>query len=760
MRDRNQIVVLLLILVVGIGAGLLGRGALAPRPPFRPNVLLITIDTLRADRLGAYGWRAAATPVLDRLASGGMRFPNAFTAVPVTLASHATLLTGRNPHHHGVRGNSFYRLREGEPTLATSLKQMGYDTAAVVGAAVLDHRFGLNQGFDSYDDEMAGGNGGTLIAERDASAVVSRAVAWLNHPGRRSPFCLWVHLFDPHHPYEAPEPFRSRFPYAPYDGEIAFADEQIGRLLTELAATKRLEDTIVVATSDHGESFGEHGEATHGVLLYDSTLRVPLIISGPGVPRGERVSEEPVGLVDVTPTILALVGGALAYDGDGRDLLGADRDRPRSLYAETFLPLDFYNWSPLRALRGDGLKFIDAPEPELYDLTRDPSERQNLAETQTARAVGMAGALARIAWTSAAAAGTRPTVDAELAGRLRSLGYVAGAAAPPEEHAAGSRRPNPRNRLSLIPALDRALTLVRANRQEEATVELRSVLSQDPGNYLAARTLGDALFELGKNDAAIAAYRRALANGRDDGYYHYRIALLHERQRSYGEAAREFARLVDMDPEAAAEVADRADRLLAGGAAAAAIEYFRAAQRADHGAALAVRLADAQLGSGRAADAVETLERARESHPAEEPLRTALVRALNALGAARGDAGDLAGALRAFSRAASIAPSDFESLANGGLAQVRAGQMAAALETLTRALALRPGEVRLLNPVAELRFRRGELSAAHDLLSRSLAVDPRQPRMQAALREVQRRLAARGRLPIHTDNTKVPDGNR
>jgi tetratricopeptide (TPR) repeat protein len=269
------------------------------------------------------------------------------------------------------------------------------------------------------------------------------------------------------------------------------------------------------------------------------------------------------------------------------------------------------------------------------------------------------------------------------------------------------------------------------------------VLSQDPGNYLAARALGDALFAVGDNAAAIAAYRRALANGRDAAYYHYRIALLHERQRSYTEAAREFARLIDMEPAAAAEVADRADRLLTAGAAAAAVEYFRTAQRADHGADLAVRLAEAQLASGRAADAVETLERAREVHTGEAVLRTTLVRALNALGVASGDAGDLAGAVRAFSRASSLEPSDFESLANGGLAQLRAGQMAAALETLTRALALRPDEVRLLNPVAELRFRRGELSEARDLLRRSLAVDPRQPRMQAALRDVERRLAGR-----------------
>ena len=195
---------------------------------------------------------------------------------------------------------------------------------------------------------------------------------------------------------------------------------------------------MCVATSDHGESFGEHGEATHGVLLYDCDAPSPADHQRARGARGERASDEPVGLVDVAPTILALVGGARAYDGDGRDLLGADRG-PRSLYAETFLPLDFYNWSPLRALRGEGLKFIEAPEPELYDLTRDPSETQNLAATQTARVAGMAAALARVASTSSAAAIARPTVDAELAGRLRSLGYVAGEAAPPDEKRAGDR---------------------------------------------------------------------------------------------------------------------------------------------------------------------------------------------------------------------------------------------------------------------------------------------------------------------------------
>lgn len=731
---------LLLIAFGAIAIGLLATVALTRRPARHPNVLLITIDTLRADHVGAYGASGVATPTLDRLAARGVLFPRAFSAVPVTLASHATLLTGRNPPNHGVRGNSFYRLSDQTLTLATMLKRLGYDTAAVVGAAVLDHRFGLNQGFDVYDDET-GHSGNTLIAERDASAVVSRAVAWLNQAERRLPFFLWVHLFDPHHPYEPPEPFRSRFAASPYDGEIAYADEQIGRLLDALAGAGWLEDTIVVATSDHGESLGEHGEATHGVLLYDSTLRVPLIVAGSGVHRGDGASLEPVGLVDVVPTVLARVGAPERRDLDGRDMLGGD-PHSRSLYAETYLPLDFYNWSPMRALRADGLKFIEAPEPELYDLTRDPAETHNLVDAQVARAHGMAAELSRMGARSSSASGTRPPVDAELADRLRSLGYAAGTAAPAETGPTGAGRPNPKSRLPLIAVLDRALAFVRVGRREEALASLRVVLAEDPGNYLAARTLGDVLFDLGRDNESIEAYRRALANGRDAGYYHYRIALLYERTGSYADAAREFERLLEMNPEAAAEVVERGNRLLARGAAAGAIAYFEAAERADPGVGLAVHLADAQLGIGRPADAVETLERARQAHPSNETVRSALVRALNALGVARGEGADLTGAVQVFARAQSLAPSDFESLANGGMAQLRAGQTGPALETLTRAIALRPTEVRLLNPVAELRFRRGELREARDLLMRSLAVDPRQPRIQAALRQVERRLAA------------------
>ena len=682
--------------------------AVARRPARQPNVLLITLDTVRSDHVGAYGAPHAATPNLDRLAARGLLFPHAFSVVPVTLASHATLLTGRYPPRHGVRGNSFYRLPDDTLTLATALRQRGYHTAAFVGAAVLDHRFGLNQGFDVYDDEM-GSTRETLIAERDASAVVSRALAWVNGPEPRSPFFLWVHVFDPHHPYEPPEPFRSRFAASPYDGEIAHADEQIGRLLEALGTERRLEQTLVVATSDHGEALGEHGEATHGVLLYDSTLRVPLILAGPGVPRGVRASPDAVSLADVMPTVLGRLGPFDTAGLDGRDLLGADRGR-QSLYAETYLPLDFYNWSPLRALRADGLKLIDGPTPELYDVAHDPDETHDIGGAHTARVRGMAAELSRIAAAPITPRDTRRTFDGDLAERLRSLGYAAGAGAPVDGRPPPGDRPNPRSRLPLLATIDRALALMRAGRREEAAAVWRTVLAEDSENHLAARMLGDTLFDLARNREAIDAYRRVLANGRDAGYFHYRIALLHEREAAYADAAREFRRLVEMNPESAAEIAQRGDELLARGAAGAALAYFEVL---------------AQTPDARTRDAV----------------RDSLVRALNVVGTERGNAGDLRSAIELFSRAASLAPSDFDSLANCGMAQLRAGQAGPASDSLARALALRPSEVRVLNPLAELKFRRGELRDARDLLVRSLAVDPRQPRIQSALRQVERRLS-------------------
>jgi choline-sulfatase len=678
----------------------------------RPNLLLITVDTLRADRVGAYGWERAATSAIDGLARRGVLFEAAFTVAPVTLPAHATLLTGRLPPRHGVRGNSFYTLPHREVTLAEMLKEHGYRTGAVVAAAVLDRRFGLSRGFDLYDDEMPTNQGGLLIAERDAEVVVSRALAWLDHDAAGAPFFLWVHLFDPHHPYAPPGSPVPASRDAGYDGEIAHADRQIGRLVAALERRDALDETLIVLTSDHGESLGEHGEDTHGVFLYDATLRVPLIVVGPGVPTGVRRADAPVSLVDVVPTVLAKLSVVPRPRLDGEDLLAPRPSRREFVYSETHLPRDFYNWSELRALRSSDTKFVDAPMTELYDLKADPRESRN-------RAKDSPGAVTRLARlldeTVRERDGPEPIApDPELARRLQSLGYVAGAPPRPAASELDGARPDPKTRIHLVKRLDQALA-ARAAHKEAAVVLLREILAEDPANYLAAHTLGEVCFELGRDTDAIAAYRVAM-RGRDVAYYHYRLGLLHERQGNHVAAADEFGRLVRTAAEASTEIVERARGLLDRGAPAGALAYL---------------------------DALEATGAERGLTVVRDDLRKTKADALNALGVARGEKGDLVRAVEAFSEAARLAPDHFEAQANLGFTELRRGSTERALAALGLALALRPGETRVINVMAEMRFRRNELEAARDLLVRSLSINPNQASITQALRDVERRLSAR-----------------
>ena len=359
-----------------------------PAPP--SNLLLITLDTVRADRLGAYGAAGAATPALDGMARAGVRFEQAIAAAPLTLPSHATILTGLPPTRHGLRHNGAGRLADPIDTLAERLRAAGYDTAAFVGAFVLDRRFGLDQGFALYDDEIPrGATAPHLEAERPASAVVERALGWLAEREGR-PFFAWVHLYDPHAPYAPPEPFRSRFPAQPYEGEIAAVDAQVGRLLAEIESRGWSDRTLVAVAGDHGESLGEHGEATHGLLLYEATLRVPLLLRGAGLPAG-GVVRAPVGLTDLGPTLAGLLGRDMAPPQGGRDLsadLRAGREpAPADLYSETEYPRSF-GWAALAALRRGGWKLIAGPRPELYDLSLDPDEARDRSASGAAHRSG------------------------------------------------------------------------------------------------------------------------------------------------------------------------------------------------------------------------------------------------------------------------------------------------------------------------------------------------------------------------------------
>ena len=491
-----------------LALALAALAAAAPAPARRapPNLVLITLDTTRADHLGAWGDRDAHTPNLDALATRGTRFVRCDTAAPITLTSHATILTGLFPPRHGVRDNGTFVLSPQVETLAERLAARGYDTAAVVSAVVLARRQGLDQGFRIYDDDLGEGYAaGTVVAERPAEKTTAAAAAVLAK--LRPPFFLWVHYFDPHEEYRPPTRFAdlSRGPHRLYDGEIAYMDEQIGALLKKLPP-----GTDVAAVGDHGEMLGEHGEATHGLLLFRGVRRVPLILAGPGVPAG-RVSDCLVRTADVAPTLLAMAGAEAPARLDGASLLPvpAGRACSRQSYTETFLPFFAYKWYPLRSLGGDRFLYLKAPKSSLYDLAADPGEARDLAPGQPAamRTWGsrMAGFVRGLGESLDVPVRPENVLSEEQRRQLQSLGYLGGTAEGPVT----SELPDPRAMTGVAQALHRATQTVQEGHCSEALPELQRIVKRDPHNFPALSLAGFCLRQAGRTEAALALFQRA-----------------------------------------------------------------------------------------------------------------------------------------------------------------------------------------------------------------------------------------------------------
>ena len=428
-RARGVVAVVLCGVLMGAACREAAPAAPAPvtaAPPLaRANVLLVTIDTLRADRVGAYGHTGGLTPTIDRLAREGVRLADVHAHVPVTLPSHTALMTGAYPFANGVRDNGSFRFDGGRPTLASALKGAGYRTGAFVSSFVLDGRFGLATGFDRYDSALASrrGGGATGEVERPAEATLAAASAWIGGADATTPWFAWVHLYDPHEPYAPPAAFRGRAT-DPYDAEIAYADAALGDTLAALTASGRLAHTVVVVAADHGESLGDHGERTHGLFAYEATLRVPLVLWAPGA-LAAQVLDGPARLVDVLPTILDLTGVA-AVQADGRSLWPAMRERRRLDDVDTYFEALNANltrhWAPLTGLVAGGKKFIDLPVREFFDLGADPREQSNLYDVRRAEADVIARRL--FALRASGRPATPSAVDPEAERRLRSLGYV------------------------------------------------------------------------------------------------------------------------------------------------------------------------------------------------------------------------------------------------------------------------------------------------------------------------------------------------
>ena len=482
-----------------------------PRPL---NVLLVTLDTTRADRLGAYGWQDAETPHLDALASRGTLFRQAYAHVPLTAPSHASLFTGLLPPGHGMRDNGTYVLDSRFAVLPERFRSAGYATAAVVSAFVLDRRFGLGRGFESYDDRLPGSDADRTgdPSERSvrAEATIDKAIAWLKRADSRPRF-LWVHVYDPHFPYDAPEPFGSRHRDRPYDGEIAYMDAQVGRLLDAASAGAR--PWLRVVTADHGEGLGDHDELTHGYFVYRETQRVPLIVSLPGrVPSGREVGSI-VRSVDIAPTILELAGLPPLPDVDGRSLVpllaGRASDEPRPAYLESFHPRIWWGAQELLALRTRKWLYVEAPRPELYDVDADPGERTNLAASQPDVREVLRLQLRTYA-TPGAPLGAQTRPDGDAASRLRSLGYL-GSGAP--DDAGGRDLPDAKDNGPLLAAVSEGQELRVQGKFDEALSRFRAALARNPKSLSVRLSVAELLLALGKHDEAFTAYGDIAAGG-------------------------------------------------------------------------------------------------------------------------------------------------------------------------------------------------------------------------------------------------------
>lgn len=701
-----------------------GPAALS-RPDGPLNVVLVTLDTLRADHLGCYGAPDNPTPRLDALAADGVRFTQAVTTVPHTLAAHCSILTGLYPPHHGVHDNGTFRLPDSRVTLAEHLRQAGYATAAFVSAFVLDRRYGTAQGFDTYDDSMGSpaqaldhaGAAWRSTPQRRGDATIESADAWLaaHRASGGKPFFLWVHLFDPHAPYDPPEPFSQQFRGNPYAGEVAFTDAQVGRLVDRLQTLELLDRSLVIVAGDHGESLGEHGEDTHGLFIYEATMHVPFILRAPQIFAGGRVVDDRVVcLVDIVPTVLDVLG-LPAVESDGQSLLRPPTDTARTVYLETRAPQLRHGWSPLFGLRTLGEKYIQAPTPEFYDLRQDPREQNNLADAPAAGRLQEYLTGLRDEFARAEAESAPVTPDAEALRKLAALGYVSGA---PTTQASGK---DPKEALAawrqasahLAAALD-------AGQFDEAVRLAQAMVAASPENGEAWGMLATAQAELSQwSDALASAERatalqpteikhllvraRALYGLGDAAGFHAALDAARTLEPKHGEI-----RLLLAAEALHAGKTDEAQALCAEAREVDPVRFSGPAWSLTGQIAVA---------TGQTAAALDAFNKALGIDPHDPPALAG--RANLALQQGRFD-----DAVRDWRALIELRPQLMDVRVNLGLTLARAGRTEEAIAAFEEILAIDAGHTAALQNLGALRARLGALPEAAELLRRALAADP------------------------------------
>jgi choline-sulfatase len=584
---------------------LAGSGLWAQNTRPAVPVILVSVDTLRADHLSCYGYRNARTPSIDSLTANGTLFFQTSSQIPITLPSHLSLLTSTYPFANGIRENG-ERVPSGAVTLAEVLRSHGYSTAAFIGGYFLARDFGLDQGFDFYDSPFGDQSkaADAVALKRPAADVLAAARKWLAGRGSASdaPFFLFVHLFDLHHPYNEPESFRAQYPASEYDAELAYTDSMLGEFWQFLKNQGLFLRSLIVLISDHGESLGEHGESTHGYFIYQSTLRVPLIIHWPegarwpdGAPPVPAHIDEPVGLIDVAPTIVQFLGLPQPGSFQGESLLGllsaGGSPLPREVYSESFYAHDKFGWAPQSALRTGDFKYVDAPEAELYDLARDPGEEHNLISGHPAVAQSLHERLVELRTRFAGASSGVPAqaeISPETLSNLHALGYLGFSAAYAGRDTTG---PDPKTRLAEYRQYLSALELSQTGHVTEAAAifrevldeddqnlpahddladcyfqlrrffdaekELRASLALDPHDVQAEELLGSLWLEVGDKPRARAEFQRLLAFAPGDYAAHFGLGLIDEDAGHFDDALRDFQAALQLRPGSA----DAHDRL-------------------------------------------------------------------------------------------------------------------------------------------------------------------------------------------------------
>jgi len=660
-------------LVIALLAAACHRGTAPAVSGDKPDIILVTIDTLRADSVGYAGGKVK-TPFLDRMASEGIEFTNAHAHNVVTLPSHTNIITGLYPYQHGVRDNAGYKLDPTHETVATMLRRAGYATGAFIGAYPLDSKYGLNQGFDTYDDNYGKGASSLdfAVQERSATAVLDAATKWWQANKGRKRF-LWLHLYDPHAPYRPPEPFATEYASSPYLGEVAAVDDALGRQLGPIIDADK--NAMLIVTADHGEALGDHGELTHGLFAYESTLHVPLIIRSAGAIK-PRIENAYVRHIDIVPTILARAGVAKPPALLGTSLL--DKLDARDTYFESLSANLNRGWAPLTGIIHGGEKYIDLPIAELYDLPRDPKELTNLRAERRRDVEASRKLLTSMAGSATAA---QRNVSAEEIAKLRSLGYVGGSAAAKTNY---TEADDPKNLVALDNKMHDVIIAYESHDTKRAVRIAQEVVHERPDMAAGRELLAFVLQQSEHVGEAIDNLRAAMKSGHESETTRVQLALLLTESGKADEAAKLLAPLAGgSDPEALNAYGIALADL---GRVDEATQQFQKVLRADPNNAPALQnLGIVALRRDDVPNAMSFLTRALELNP-KLPL------ALNTLGVVYARQGDFAHAVDAWNRAVAVDPRQYDALFNVGLVEGRAGHVAEARAALSRFVGTAPPE--------------------------------------------------------------------